>query len=159
MIQALRPFRNENVHLDVVGDGPEFVNLIRLVKQLGMQERVHFYGLSLQVQPHIENSHFLISAAHTEGLGLALLEGMSMAKPVLALPVGGIPEFVTEDTGYLAKSTSVSALQDAIALALKEKHLWQEKGRRARELILSRYSAEQMRLRYDEIYTNLSTAL
>lgn len=78
--------------LTLVGDGPERPALERLTKQLDLTEQVDFRG----VQPHaahlIRHHRAFAHAATAENCPLSIVEALSYGRPVLAAPVGGIPE-------------------------------------------------------------------
>ena len=50
-----------------------------------------------------------ILPSYTEGLPVSILEAMSYGKPILATPVGGIPEVVI-DNGILFQPGDLSAI-------------------------------------------------
>jgi len=70
---------------------------------------------------------------NTEGLGVVLLEAMSMQKPVVASSVGGIPEAVIHSqTGMLVEPGNIEELADAITYLLRNEQtsaMMGEKGR------------------------------
>ena len=144
-----------NARLDIVGEGAEGARLSARVSQLGLVDRVRFFGRVDDVRPFIASSHALVSSSREEGLGIANLEAMACARPVVALPTGGIPEIVTDgDTGFLA------AARDAEALAVRMRDMMKAAdlhaiGRRARKFVEKNASSVAMRLAYGRIYEEL----
>lgn len=55
---------------------------------------------------------------HTETMGRTALEGICAGVPVIATRVGGLPEFVTEDYGYLTEPDSPEEASSKIVMAL-----------------------------------------
>lgn len=108
-----------NFHLLVLGDGPLRSDLESLVKRLNLSERVHFKG-------QISNSriiHFLniadifIRPSRSEGMGISFIEAMGAGLPVIATPVGGIPDFLKDkETGLFCKVNDPKSIAEAVLL-------------------------------------------
>lgn len=86
----------KNLKLLLVGDGPEKHYLESLVKEKGLEDRVHFYDKvgSGEILSLIKGSLFGVVPSREEGFGIAALEIMACGKLVVATNVGGLPEFV-----------------------------------------------------------------
>jgi glycosyltransferase involved in cell wall biosynthesis len=76
----------------IVGDGPERLNLERLVKNLNLTERVIFAGWSNNVNVFYNNSDIQLIPSLWEGFGLVAVEGMSTGLPIVASKVTGLQE-------------------------------------------------------------------
>lgn len=151
--------RVPHAHLDVVGDGPSRDALVALAGRFGIADRVRFEGFHEDVRPFVARADALLSAARSEGLGIALLEGMAMGKPVVALPTGGIPEIVQDGTsGWLARSSSPETLAEAMRAAAKSGAERLRRGAAARDFVVARYSLDAMRDGYHAVYARLTHA-
>jgi glycosyltransferase involved in cell wall biosynthesis len=78
--------------LDIVGAGPERSSLLALARTLGVAERVHFLGFQSNAGRLIAGHRAYVHAARIENLPVTLVEALRAGVPVLAAPVGGIPE-------------------------------------------------------------------
>lgn len=74
---------------------------------------------------------------------LKLTDGMSMAKPVLSTRVGDIPEILGE-TGYLVDPASPEQIAEQIQLIFENLDLANQRGIKARERCVEKYSIEAM---------------
>jgi glycosyltransferase involved in cell wall biosynthesis len=98
--------------LTFAGDGP-------LRPELAGRERVELVGRV----PHDEiprllaESHVLAQPSLVEPLGQALLEAMACGRSVVATRIGGPPEFVPPEAGFLVDPLDVDALARALAQA------------------------------------------
>lgn len=63
---------------------------------------------------------------------LVVREALACARPVLAHPVGGLPELVADDRGWLTDGATEAALRSALSAALGAPSTWTAKGRAAR---------------------------
>ncbi|WP_017720047.1 glycosyltransferase family 4 protein [Kamptonema formosum] len=85
---------------------------------------------------------------------IKLTEGMAMSKPVLATRVGDIPE-ILGDTGYLAEPGCPEQLADRIESIFQDFQSAKERGVKARERCIERYSAGAMSAIMSEVIANL----
>lgn len=119
VIRALSPVRRRvtNTRLVIVGDGPLRRELVRLAEQEGVRDCVEFTGTIPHdaVQRLLRMSDVFVRPSLSEGLGSAFLEAMEARVPVVASPVGGIPDIITDgETGLLCAPTDVGAIASAI---------------------------------------------
>ncbi|WP_138733972.1 glycosyltransferase [Modestobacter excelsi] len=104
-----------DVHLVLVGDGPERQALDELVADLGVRDRVMMTGWSAEVSALMGSFDVLAVPSRWEGLPLVVLEAMLAGVPVVATPVGGIPDAVRhERTGLLVPVDDPAALTTAL---------------------------------------------
>ena len=85
---------------------------------------------------------------------MILLEAGTAGVPVVATPVGGVPDALGEDGGWLTESTDPTAIAKAIDAALAQPA---ERARRAgvlRERIRTRDREENWVDRYDALYVD-----
>jgi glycosyltransferase involved in cell wall biosynthesis len=76
-----------------------------------------------------------------------------MGRAVVALPTGGIPEFVREgSTGWLAHGREAAALARAMRDAVEDGAERARRGDAASALVAARYSVDAMRTGYDLVY-------
>jgi glycosyltransferase involved in cell wall biosynthesis len=155
---ALRALaRVPTAELAVVGEGESRPMLESLSRTLGVADRVRFAGFAADVRDEIARAHLALSSARSEGLGIALLEAMAMARAVVALPTGGIPEIVEDGrTGWLARGDDEEALAGAMRDAIARPGEISRRGERARDRVVACFSVDAMRERYEQRYSALS---
>lgn len=85
-----------NLHLLIVGEGPEEKKLRQRVERLSLAKRVEFLGrLSDEKKfQYLANCDAFVSVSAHEGFGLAFLEAIACGLPVLAPTVGGQRDFL-----------------------------------------------------------------
>ena len=89
----------------------------------------------------------------TEGLPLVVLEAMAHGKPVVATPVGGTPELVTDgETGLLVPPRDPQALAAALQRLLEDAELSRRLGEAGRRRVEERFSLDAMNRRVLQIY-------
>jgi len=76
---------------------------------------------------------------------VTILEAMAAGKPVVATPVGGVPELVVEGvTGLLVPPRAPERLARAILDLLQQPDVAQEMGRNGRNRVRQHYSQRRM---------------
>jgi glycosyltransferase involved in cell wall biosynthesis len=78
--------------LSIAGDGPDRGALEAEAHRLGIADSVRFHGLVRDAAALFDRHRACLHTALIENLPLTLLESMSRATPVFAVPVGGVPE-------------------------------------------------------------------
>jgi len=144
-------------HLDIVGEGEARSDLEKRVRSLHLSNRVRFLGYRADVRAAITDADVILSSAREEGLGIAILEGMAMERPVVGVPVGGVLEIVREgETGWLADVRTADALARVMTRAIEsgpEERM--RRGREARLRVIERFSLSSMRSAYASLYARL----
>ncbi|MEJ5240912.1 MAG: glycosyltransferase family 4 protein [Anaerolineales bacterium] len=135
----------------IAGDGPYRATLEALVREQGLQERVHFLGW-LERPALIEWYHranlFLFPSRH-EGMPNAVLEAMAAGLPVVATRIAGSEELVLDGlTGRLVPPEDAEALREALRPLLVEAGLRQRMGKAALERVQAHYSWESAARQY-----------
>jgi N-acetyl-alpha-D-glucosaminyl L-malate synthase BshA len=89
--------------LMMVGDGPEKEKAEILCKELGILDKVIFFGNSNEIDKILSYSDLFLLPSETESFGLAALEAMAWGVPVISSNSGGLPEVNFEGvSGYLS---------------------------------------------------------
>jgi len=85
-----------HVKLLVLGDGPEMKNIHKSARSNNVLDRIHFLGLVPyeDVPKYLQISDIFVRPSLSEGFGNSFVEAMAVGLPVIATPVGGIPDFL-----------------------------------------------------------------
>lgn len=103
--------------LMMVGDGPEKEKAEQLCYELGIQDKVIFFGNSSEIDKILSYSDLFLLPSETESFGLAALEAMACGVPVISSNSGGLPEVNFDGiSGYLS---NVGAIDEMASNALK----------------------------------------
>ena len=133
-----------DVRLVCAGEGDR-AGVERYAERLGIADAVKFTG---RVGPSgkralLEHAAVFALPSYEEGLPVSLVEAMSAGVPVVATPVGGIPEVVVAGaSGYLVGAGDKRSLERVLRRLLTERALAARLGAAARESARLRFGAE-----------------
>jgi N-acetyl-alpha-D-glucosaminyl L-malate synthase BshA len=99
--------------LMMVGDGPEKAKAEQLCNELGIQDKVIFFGNSNEIDQILSYSDLFLLPSETESFGLAALEAMAWSVPVISSNSGGLPEVNFDGiSGYLSNVGDVENMAE-----------------------------------------------
>ena len=105
----------------VIGDGPERADCEALTRSLGMSRHVRFLGRRNDVPRLLSAIDLVLMPSQSEGLGLAAIEALAAARPVVAFAAGGLPEVVTDGlNGRLVPPGDCEAFANAVIETLRD---------------------------------------
>jgi len=127
-VEAAAPVRQEMpVQFVVAGDGPLLESAKALAVDSGVTcEQLTFLGWVPrgEVRAFLQSLRLLVLPSFTEGLPNVVIEAMACGTPVLAAPVGAIPDLVKHgETGFLLPDNSATSIAEGIIEALKSPDL------------------------------------
>jgi N-acetyl-alpha-D-glucosaminyl L-malate synthase BshA len=97
----------------MVGDGPEREIAERMCEELGIQDKVIFFGNSNEIDQILSYSDLFLLPSETESFGLAALEAMAWSVPVISSNSGGLPEVNFDGvSGYLSNVGDVDEMAE-----------------------------------------------
>ncbi len=124
--------------LVLLGDGPERHSLERRAQAAGVDGRIEFRGARdrSDVLRALAGAEAALLPSEWENLPHAAVESLAVGTPVLATPVGGVPEIVHDGVnGLLVPLRSVDALANAIERLLGDRELRDRLAGAARESV------------------------
>lgn len=109
--------------LMMVGDGPEKEKAERLCIELGIIDKVIFFGNSNEIDKILSYSDLFLLPSETESFGLAALEAMAAGVPVISSNSGGLPEVNFDGiSGYLSNVGNVEEMAQNALKILQNDH-------------------------------------
>ena len=104
IIKAVKVMENENIILNIVGDGSEINNLKLLVKKYELDKKINFIGKieNTKLNEYLKNADIFIQASDYEGLPHSILEAINYEIPILSTEVGGCSVLLNKgERGYI----------------------------------------------------------
>jgi glycosyltransferase involved in cell wall biosynthesis len=146
-----------SVRFLVVGDGPCRERTEKLVHERGLAGVFIFTGHRTDIPAILALSDVVVlTSDRNEGVPQSLSQAMAMARPVVAAPIGSIPELVVDGTtGLLAETGNAHSFALRIMQLLGNDQLCLALGAAARDHILKGYTDNIMAQKTLEFYASL----
>lgn len=148
VIRAMK-FLPESVKFLVLGVGPDEVMLRNLAKEEGVAPRVMFLGqVSHGDMPkYFSVSDVFVRPSRSEGMGNSFIEAMASEIPVVATPVGGIPDFLfdpqknpdRDPTGLFCEVDNPQSVARQVYRLIEDKGLRGHLVVNAKKLVIEKY--------------------
>lgn len=159
--------KNQNMKLELIGEGPERARLSRLTETLALATSIKFRGALTRsdVLKELSRADIFIFPSF-EGGGMVVLEAMAAGLPVICLDYGGPDQMVTEECGIKVKPVTpeqtVSDLAKAILTLAQDLELRQQMGvagrRRAQKVYNWDRKGELIQRIYNEVFADENTS-
>ena len=144
-----------HLELEIVGEGPERKNLVKLATDLGISGRVVFRGRQdrRSVVEAMRSCSVFVLASDYEGLGCVYLEAMACGKPAIGCTGQGIEEIIQHGkNGLLVAPRDEAALSQTLRALLENAPLRKRLGAAARETILRHHTLKHQAQKLADLY-------
>lgn len=155
LFEALRRLlpRFPDLHVLLVGEGPQEPELRGWVSTHGLERRIHFAGWQSDVPALLAAADFFALPSLWEGMPNAVLEAMAAGLPVVASEVEGIAELIEpERSGLIFPPGDVLVLERSVERLLTEPFLAKELARKAQATVAEEFTWCAMVRRYEQLY-------
>lgn len=123
-IKSIYKSKNNKIKLLICGEGSQKDELIKLVKELGLEDRIYFLGFRTDIKELLNISDIFIFPSYQEGLPRAMMEAMSSGLPCIASSIRGNVDLINnEKGGYLHHPNDVDAFANSINIISSNKEL------------------------------------
>jgi len=146
-----------SIRLLIVGDGPLRSKLEEYAKNLKISSLIVFTGLRKDVHSLLYLSDlFILCPMEREGLGVSIIEAMSMGVPVIGTSIGGIPELIENQVnGLLVPPCNSYELAVAIERLVVDKDQRNKMAEQAKEIYDKNFTAARMVHQIEQLYEGL----
>ncbi len=133
-----------DLHLILVGEGPDEQMLKDRVREMGLDDNVTFFPFTREPMYVFERIDILVlSSLYKEGLPNVLLEAMSMNVPVISSKMAGVPEIIKDGkTGYMVEPGKSGQLAGAISKLWSDRAAYKKISRNGRKLMEESFDKE-----------------
>lgn len=154
IIKAVKVMENENIILNIVGDGSEINNLKLLVKKYELDKKINFIGKieNTKLNEYLKNADIFIQASNYEGLPHSILEAMNFEIPILSTDVGGCSVLLNKgERGYIIPMpVSEVEISEGIRTIINNKNEAKSKAKLAKNYLNQEHNFNTNAEIYDE---------
>lgn len=147
-----------NLHLILVGEGPDEQMLKNKVREMGLDSNVTFFPFTREPMYVFERIDILVlSSLYKEGLPNVLLEAMSMKVPVVSSKMAGVPEIVKDgETGYMVEPGKSDQLTEAISKLWSDQAAYKKMSKNGRKLMEENFDKEVQFTKFLEYFHRIT---
>lgn len=148
-----------DARLWLVGDGSLRPELERMIEQRALGEVVRLHGYHPAPVELLRQCHVCIQPSLSEGFGLALVEAMGCAVPVISTRVGAAPDLIQSGvSGWLVEGFDRTAIQTALEQAYRTpRDQLGDMGRAARTVVGTLFEPVAYLRRLESVYETVRT--
>jgi glycosyltransferase involved in cell wall biosynthesis len=144
-----------NVSLVVIGKGELGNRLQKLATDLKVDDRVKFLGFIpySEMPKYFSICDIFVRPSRSEGFGNSFIEAMAAGIPVIATPVGGIPDFISDrETGLFCSTDNPKSIAVAVKTLITDIELKNSIIKNANELVKERYGWDNIALQMKKVF-------
>lgn len=107
---------DRNIHLKIAGDGPERNDLLRLINNHNLNDRVSLLGNipRSHMPQQLSEADVFVLASELETFGVVVIEALAMGLPVISTSCGGPNDLIERSDGVLVPVNDAAALAEAM---------------------------------------------
>ena len=159
-VKAISLIHNENNGKFMIGgDGDLRVKIEKYLNENNLSDNVKLTGwISHDELPEYLNElKLLVLPSYTEGLPNIMLEAMACGTPVLATPVGAIPDIIKDgETGFILEDNSPECIAESVIKIIKLPDYELERvSKNARSLVEREFAFEKTVERWRTIFRDI----
>ncbi|MGE4346510.1 MAG: N-acetyl-alpha-D-glucosaminyl L-malate synthase BshA [Flavobacteriaceae bacterium] len=141
--------------LMMVGDGPEKEKAEKQCEELGISDKVIFFGNTHEINRILCSSDLFLLPSQTESFGLAALEAMALEVPVISSNSGGLPEVnINGFSGYLSEVGNTNEMAENALKILQDDKTLEQFKKNAHQIAL-KFDIQNILPLYENLYVNL----
>lgn len=161
MVDAMQQLRDSypNAHVMFVGRvEQQFETEVRsAIHDAGLDDRVTMTGVRHDVPRLLDAVDFTAMPSERETFGIAAIEAMARAKPVVASRVGGLMEVVRHQQTGLLVDLRPDALAAGIAYLLEHDKEREKMGEMGRKLVQEKFTLGRMLESLEKVYAKATS--
>ena len=154
VLQVFKQIRERvRARLVLLGDGPELDVAREEIVASGLHDEVLVLGEQRNMVPLLSIADLFLLPSAQESFGLAALEAMACAVPVVASHVGGLPEVITDSVdGFLRAPDDLTGMSDISVRLLGDPALRDRIGKAAAQSVRQRFCEDVIVPKYEDYY-------
>lgn len=153
LLLDILPFLDEDVTLDIIGEGHFEDGLKSYAAMLGIDHRVQFLGKvpHTDLRQHYSSAQLHVITSHHEAFGMSILEAAACGTPTVGTFVG----LISDEPGFTLTGHNVEPLAEQIELLLNSKARLSSIRKKSARLIQKKYTIQRIADDHIKLYQSL----
>lgn len=143
-------------HLEIYGKIKPELGLMELATQLGIEQNVHFYSPTENIDDKLLQSSIFVLSSRSEGFGMVLVEAMACGLPCISFdcPSGPADIINNGNDGFLIANGDVIAMANSLKKLMNNDDLRKKMGAAAK-INVQRYLPEEIICKWECLFGEL----
>lgn len=147
--------KDTKIYAAIIGEGDIINELKKKVHIYGIDNKIKFYGYRNNASKYINLFDYFVFTSTSEGLSIAMLEGLRGKVPIIASDIPAFCECIEDKiTGYLFENNNVESLKLAIENAV-DKNIDDLIVNNAYKKFINNFTSKQMLKKYEILYNTI----
>lgn len=145
-IKALANLRQENLNVElwIVGNGSEEKKLKQTAVELGVKDRVKFYGWQKNLDDFYKQADCFLLTSEFEGWGMVIIEAANYGLPIIMTDVGCAGEVIkNEESGLVVPVGNLEKIVASLRIIINNEALREKLGKNAKTAVQNLPSQEK----------------
>lgn len=139
----------------IIGEGQERGKIENKIQELSLNDNVILLGRRNDINELLKLGDIFIHSSKGEGISNAIIEAMASKLPIIASRVGGTPEIVTNDCGFLFEYQNIKELSRYITKLYEDIDLRIKMGCASYDRVSRLFTADKMIDTYNKINSKI----
>ena len=139
----------------IAGEGDYREEFARKIVAAGMEKQVFLLGYRSDVENLLKGSDLFLICTRHETLCISILEAARAGLPVVASDVGGIPEIVDSECGFLVSPEDEDGFVTALERLIASRELRVAMGEKGKKKVAERFDDKKIEIRIDDLYRSV----
>lgn len=136
---------NPGLDFEMFGTGPDASTVKERVAASGIADRLRYHGFVAHARDALQQLDVLVLPSKFDGRPVLVMEANACGIPVIAAPVGGVPELVTDGVnGFLMEMNKTEQIHGLLARLQEQPQALQALKAAARTHALEHFSRDRM---------------
>ena len=152
LIECAQQLLDQNINnfkIHVVGDGILKDDILKDIKNRNLENHVTLHGFQHDIKPFLAEAHCLVLPSLWEGMPVVIIEAAASKLPVIATPVGSIPDFLNDTNAYV---TELDKFHEAMISVYKNYDLALQKATTLYHEIESQFEIKNVFAKHLSVY-------
>ncbi len=144
----------KNISLTFAGKEADLgyqIEMIELAKEQGVNDNINFLGFVDNIESLYSNYDGLLLTSTVEGMPICILEAMRAGRAVISTSVGGVPEMLSKDSGYIVSDFDPESIANIFIEIIENSDILKTKGSAGRKYFYQNYLLDDLAVRYIKI--------
>ncbi len=145
------------IKFSIIGDGVLRSQVMFLLEELGLDQKVEMIPRVEfeEVPKYLNEMRLVVLPSYTEGLPNVVIEAMACGTPVLANPVGSVPDIISDkETGFILENNSPQSIAEGVINSLNYRKI-DEIIKNSQKYVKDNFSFQNVLGEYENITKNI----